>query len=156
MKKVYFVLSILTTLNFNSFSQEQTNLRNKLVSRLVGEWTNLDSNTGSLTKIIITNDNNELSIQAYGKCHPTDCEWGKVKVHEIAASIDDDDNILPFDYCLAIWEIDGKIKNALTQIMKITIETGPKPKLHIETITIFNDNSGRSDTHLYEIIEKKS
>ncbi len=130
MKKVFIVLIILTSLVFNSFSQEQTNLRNKLVSRLVGEWTNIDSITGNVTKVIITNDNNELSINAFGKCVPTDCEWGKVRVYERAASIDD--NVLPFDYLLAIWEIDGKMKNDITEIMKIKIETGPEPKLHIE------------------------
>ena len=155
MKKVFLALFILSTLVFYSFSQEQTDLRNELVSRFVGEWVNLDSNTGNLTKVIITNDNNELLINAFGKCHPIDCEWGKVKIHEIAASIDNDDNVLPFDYLLALWEIEGAIKNAMTEIMKITIETGPKPKLHIETITIFNDNSGRRDYHWFGIMKKK-
>ena len=156
MKKVFIVLFILSSLVFNSFSQEQTNLRNKLVSRLVGEWTNIDSNTGNVTKVIITNDDNELSISAYGSCHPKDCEWGKVKINEIAASIEEKSNVLPFDYLLALWEIDGKIKNAMTEIMKITIETGPKPKLHIETITIFNDNSGRRNIHSSQIMKKRN
>ena len=149
MKKVNLVLFILVTLNFNSFSQGQTNLRTNLVSRLVGEWVNIDSQTRGITKVVIHN-NDEFSISAYGKCHPTDCEWGKVKVHEIAASVDDDDNILPFDYCLAIWEM-GFAK----EIMKITIETGPKPKLHIETITIFNDDRDSSDYHSYHIMKKR-
>ena len=149
MKKVNLVLFILATLNFNCFSQGQTNMRTNLVSRLVGEWVNIDSQTGGITKVVIHN-NDEFSISAYGKCHPTDCEWGKVKVHEIAASVDDDDNILPFDYCLAIWEM-GYAK----KIMKITIETGPNPKLHIETITIFNDKSERSDCNSYYIMKKR-
>lgn len=149
MKKVNLVLFILATLNFNCFSQGQTNLRTNLESRLVGEWVNIDSQTGGITKVIIHN-NDEFSISAYGKCHPTDCEWGKVKVHEIAASVDDEDNILPFDYLLALWEMDFA-----KTIMKITIETGPKPKLHIETITIFKDNSERSDYHSYYIMEKR-
>ena len=43
----------------------------------------------------------------------------------------------------------------MTSIMKIGIESGPKPKLHLETITIFNDNSERRDYHLSEIMQKK-
>lgn len=154
MKKVNLLLFILATLNFNSFSQGQTNMRTNLVSRLVGEWVNIDSQTRGITKVVIHN-NDEFSISAYGKCHPTDCEWGKVKVHEIAASIDVNDNIIPFDYLLAIWEMDGAIKNAMTIIMKITVETGPKPKLHIEAITIFNDDRDSSDYHSYYIMEKR-
>ena len=150
MKKVFLVLFILSTLVLNSFSQEQTNLKNKLLPRFVGEWENVDSHTRGITKVIVNNGNNELSINAYGKCYPTDCDWGKVKLNEIAASVEDDKNVLPFDYCLAFWE-----KDYATTIMKITIETGPNPKLHIEIITIFKDNSGRSNYHSYYIMEKR-
>lgn len=39
-----------------------------------GTWVNTDANTTGITKLIITN-NKEL--QAFGKCSPTDCDWGK-------------------------------------------------------------------------------
>ena len=155
MKKL-IIIGILVLLSGITFGQKNIDLRNELVSRLVGEWINIDPNTPNITKVIITIENNELSISAFGRCSPTDCEWGKVKAHEIAASIDDNDNILPFDYLHAIWEIDGKSKNDITVIMKITIETGPKPKLHIDYTTIFNDNSERSDYHLYETMVKNN
>ena len=150
MKKL-IIIGILVLLSGITFGQKNIDLRNELVSRLVGEWTNIDPNTGSITKVIIKIENNELAISAFGKCHPTDCEWGKVKAHKIAASVDNEDNILPFDYLLAIWEMDfAKI------ILKITIETGPTPKLHIDTTTIFKDNSVRSDYHLYSTMVKNS
>ena len=155
MKKL-IVLASLILLAGITFGQKNIDLRNELVLRLVGEWTNIDTNTANVTKIIITNDNNEVSISAFGKCNPTDCEWGKAKAHEIAASVDSDDNILPFDYLLAIWKFDGQIKNAMSIIMKIEIETGPEPKLHIETISLFNDNRESSEYHLYETLVKNS
>lgn len=157
MKKASIIsLIILFSIVLNTYSQTQTELRDKLISELLRVWVNVDSNSGGLTKVIITNDNNELSINAFGKCHPIDCEFGKVKIHEIAASIERDNNVLPFDCLLANWSIDGAVKNAMTVIMKITIETSPNPKLHVEKITIFNDNSGRSDYHEFEILKKQS
>ena len=155
MKKVLLVLFVLSALIINSFGQEQTDLNNKLLSRYAGVWENVDSQTVDLTKVIITNDNNELFINAFGKCNPRDCEWGKVKIFEIAASIEEEKNVLPFDYLLAIWEMDGQIKNAMTIIMKITIKSGPNPKLYIDTITIFNDNSERSNYHDLNIMMKR-
>ena len=146
------IIVLLVLISGITFGQNNVDLRNELVSRLVGEWKNIDPNTGGITKVIITIENNELAISAFGKCHPTDCEWGKVKVHEIAASVDDEDNILPFDYLLALfWEMDFA-----KTIMKITIETGPKPYLQIETITLFNDDSGRRDYHGYSTMVKNS
>ena len=150
MKKLV-IIGILVLLSGITFGQKNIDLRNELVSRLVGEWKNIDPNTGGITKVIVTIENNELAISAFGKCHPTDCEWGKVKAHEIAASVDDEDNILPFDYFLAIWEM-GYAKT----IIKITIETGPKPYLLIEKITLFNDDSGRRDYHEYATMVKNS
>lgn len=45
-----------------------------LSDNISGTWINTDAATNSITKIIITN-NNEL--QVFGKCSPTDCDWGK-------------------------------------------------------------------------------
>jgi hypothetical protein len=155
MKKLVLTAFILSLIVLNSLGQNQPDLRSDLESRLVGEWVNIDLNTGGLTKVIITKENNELLINAFGKCHPEDCELGVVKLHKIAASIEDDKNILPFDYLLATWHVEGKEPNAMIDIMKIIFETGPKPKLQIETITIFNDNSNREDYHRLEIMKKK-
>ena len=155
MKKLMIIV-LLVLISGITFGQNNVDLRNELVSRLVGEWKNIDPNTGGITKVIVTIENNELAINAFGKCHPTDCEWGKVKAHEIAAGVDYNDNTLPFDYLLAIWEIGGKSKNDMTEIMKITIETGPKPKLHIDATTIFNDKRESSDYHGYATMVKNS
>lgn len=41
-------------------------------------------------------------------------------------------------------------------MMKIEIETGPEPKLHIEIIKLFTDNRGSREYHLYETMVKNS
>ncbi len=39
-------------------------------------WLNDDPATNGITKIIITNTGQTLHIHPYGKCTPTDCDWG--------------------------------------------------------------------------------
>ena len=155
MKKLFFAGFVLLAFISNLYGQTQKELKTQFVSMIVGEWINIDTNKGDVTRIIITNDRNELSIEAFGRCHPTDCEWGKVKLHCIAASAFSDDNLIPFDYLIAIWEIEGEKPNAITEIMKITIKKSHNPKLYIENISLFNDNSGRSDCYSNEIMTKK-
>ena len=42
-------------------------------------WVNTDSNTNGLTRISITQNGSALVVHAYGKCTPTDCDWGSVQ-----------------------------------------------------------------------------
>ncbi len=44
-----------------------------LNDNISGTWLNTDANTNGVTKLIITNNN---TIQSFGKCSPTDCDWG--------------------------------------------------------------------------------
>jgi len=41
-----------------------------------GTWLNNDSGTSGITRIIITNAGQTLNVHPYGKCSPTDCDWG--------------------------------------------------------------------------------
>jgi hypothetical protein len=41
-----------------------------------GTWINNDSGTSGVTRIIISNAGQTLSVHPYGKCSPTDCDWG--------------------------------------------------------------------------------
>lgn len=49
------------------------------IDEFIGSWRNLDSNTGSITKVQIRMENNEIFIHMWGKCHPEDCDWGEEK-----------------------------------------------------------------------------
>ncbi len=43
----------------------------------IGVWVNKDVNTRGVTRVVVTSaGGNKLNIQVFGKCHPTDCEWG--------------------------------------------------------------------------------
>jgi hypothetical protein len=44
-----------------------------------GTWTNNDPNTTSLTKLIITQDDDGVSVHPFYRCAPVDCDWGVQK-----------------------------------------------------------------------------
>jgi hypothetical protein len=49
---------------------------NTSASQYVGNWYNDDAATLGITKIFITNSGQTLYVHPYGKCTPTDCDWG--------------------------------------------------------------------------------
>jgi len=51
------------------------------MANFVGNWVNTDTNTGGMTRLIIAKVNdNTVSFHGYGKCTPTDCDWGTIDV----------------------------------------------------------------------------
>jgi hypothetical protein len=48
-----------------------------LSDNISGTWTNTDAATNGITRLVIT-DNNK--IQVFGKCSPSDCDWGNVNL----------------------------------------------------------------------------
>lgn len=52
-----------------------------LEARLFGTWVNEDPNTGGTTRFEITPDGGRMSIHAWGRCHPTDCDWKTSYLH---------------------------------------------------------------------------
>ncbi len=45
-------------------------------SQYSGTWVNDDSGTGGVTHIVISNTGQTLNVHPYGKCLPSDCDWG--------------------------------------------------------------------------------
>ena len=52
--------------------------RQSLAPNITGTWRNTDANTSSLTRVVVTS--NSTKIQSFGKCTPTDCDWGTVNL----------------------------------------------------------------------------
>ena len=78
-----------TTYTFDIVSLLDKPIQQKLTIRVnpwipdyfVEDWRNIDPNTKTLTRLIISKiDDNTLSLHGFGRCHPTDCDWGEVKV----------------------------------------------------------------------------
>jgi hypothetical protein len=48
------------------------------LSQFAGTWNNVDTNTGGITKLSISTSGSTANVHAWGKCHPTDCDWETV------------------------------------------------------------------------------
>jgi peroxiredoxin/outer membrane lipoprotein-sorting protein len=63
---------------FMPFLQVQTALPNSLA----GSWDNQDSSTMGITEIVLDNNaRGNLQAHLWGKCEPSDCDWGVAEVH---------------------------------------------------------------------------
>ena len=58
-----------------------------ILSPFSGTWVNDDPNTGGITRILIAASGSDLAVHPYGKCHPTDCDWGTRTVPRAGSAI---------------------------------------------------------------------
>lgn len=111
-------------------------------NKFAGMWSNIDPDSRGLTKLLISQDNGVWLAQAWGQCEPKDCDWGKVPLHLIGASVQD----TSFDHAFATWEP----RHAVTHvIMRLHGE-----ELMVEGFTLFRDNSGRSNFRTAERLSR--
>jgi len=89
-----------------------------------GDWINNDPNTSGMTRLIITNDQNLMSLHGYGKCSPDDCDWGTVK-----AKFTEN----PF---VAVYQFTHKTNT-------LTIRLIDTNSLHVHSKNVFSDGTNR-------------
>jgi hypothetical protein len=41
-----------------------------------GHWINANSQTSDITKMDVTQKGDQITVHAWGKCVPSDCDWG--------------------------------------------------------------------------------
>jgi hypothetical protein len=58
-------------------------------STMVGTWVNADSSTGGVTRLVITGTGNTYEVHGFGKCSPTDCDWGKKPMTTYGTNVSD-------------------------------------------------------------------
>jgi hypothetical protein len=115
----------------------------------VGTWVNQDSNTRGVTKVIFGEECRDASTvkcngdicsitsavklvytaRVWGKCHPTDCYWGKVDGKYTSAK------------WLRFYYDPGFAKKTVWG----QIKSGDNNKLRLVVDTYFTDSSGRKD-----------
>ena len=55
--------------------------RVRAIDDFMGNWVNIDPDTGGMTRLVIQKvDDTTVSYHGYGKCVPTDCDWGVINV----------------------------------------------------------------------------
>ncbi|MBW8035742.1 MAG: hypothetical protein FVQ79_08975 [Planctomycetes bacterium] len=78
----------------------------------IGEWVNIDEDTGGTTKIAISQKEGKWIIRGWGSCHPSDCDWGEVPLLLIANKSHDDSYTRGF----AVWDFGFKSTQMILQI----------------------------------------
>lgn len=63
--RIFCVLSLLLLTNLPSRAED-----------FVGNWFNVDAETDGITRIEIRQRPNGLEIHPFGRCQPTECDWG--------------------------------------------------------------------------------
>ena len=106
------------------------------LSQFAGDWTNVDTNTGRITSLNIGISGSSASVHAWGKCHPTDCDWGTVSAYAFGPDVSSD----PTSQAQALMAVfDAGFSETALFI---------KPQgdqLSVQSYTRFKDNSGRTN-----------
>jgi hypothetical protein len=104
-------------------------------SPLLGTWVKIDKATRDIVKIIITGAGSGISVEVFGACSPTPCDWGSVSGIAYAANVSSSRAIAfsaPYQFGFARAIVVGRLHER---------------QLVIETFTEFTDGSGRSNLY---------
>jgi len=93
---------------------------------LVGSWIN-QAATPNITQVVIRREGADLLVHAWGKCAPTDCDWGETKI--------------------ALWNnLPTCTWDHGFSVTKMELILLPDQRLVVSYRTEYHDNSGRRDT----------
>lgn len=111
-------------------------------TELEGEWVSISPRTRGITKIIITAETDGHIVEAWGKCHPTDCAWGRTPLTRVGKSVEDES----FKSGYAVWEPAFASKHVVLSL--------DRRMLRVETVTVFRDRSRRSSYRIIEYLRR--
>ncbi len=103
------------------------------LKNLVGTWSTCDKNTRNIVRVVLGAKGSSLTVQVFGACSPTPCDWG------VVAGIAYGDNVSATEATA--------FSAAYSFSFKDVIVTGQLDNgtLIVETYNKFKDGSGRSN-----------
>jgi len=114
---------------------------------LVGTWKNVNQKTEGLLKLVIAKSGTGVTIEGFGACSPTPCDWGSAPAMDYAANVTGNSAVA--------------FSATYTFSFKQTIVVG---RLHqgpdagqlltVETFDHFTDGSGRSNYYAHYDLTK--
>jgi hypothetical protein len=111
-------------------------------TELEGEWVSMSPRTRGITRILVTSEADGHFVEAWGKCHPTDCAWGRTVLTRVGKSVEDQS----FTSGYAIWEPVFASKYVLLSL--------DRRMLRVETVNVFRDRSRRSSYRVVEYLRR--
>jgi hypothetical protein len=105
------------------------------VSDFLGNWINADGGANGIARVVVTRAGTSgVNVQVFGRCHPTDCDWGVRPGLAYSEAADSDDvRIVTADF------------NPSFAQEHVTLRPAPGGALTFEVMTEFTDHSGRND-----------
>jgi len=116
------------------------------LNQFTGNWRNVNANTGGVTKLTIAAVGNNVEVHAWGKCHPTDCDWGNVQGYAYAGSVQD-------NLAAGARAVSAVYRTNFSETVMV-IHPGAPNHLQVETMTRFTDNSGRTSYSAVEMFAR--
>jgi phosphotransferase system IIB component len=116
-----------------TYQLERLSVRQEALEALSGDWRNVDTGTGGMTRLVIgVVDERTISLHGFGACTPNDCDWGTTTARYKA------------DGSTGVWTFSFKTTT-------ITL-TRDGDVLHITTLDEYND--GRADRTSHYVMRK--
>jgi hypothetical protein len=103
------------------------------LKNLIGKWNNCDKNTRGLVRLVLGTKGSSLTVQGFGSCSPTPCDWGVVEGTAYGESVVATEAIAftaRYDFSFKETIVTGHLDNGT---------------LIVETFDKFKDGSGRSN-----------
>ena len=111
-------------------------------SSILGNWRNVDDKTRNITRLAILQENGSYTIQSWGASGKGESDQGKVVLYLVGDNVLDTD----FKYGFATWN-HGFMKDHA--ILRTNMS-----QLTMEIISVFKDDSGRSNYRSVERFEQ--
>lgn len=109
----------------------------------IGTWVNKDANTRGVTRLVVTSaGGDKLNIQVFGKCHPTDCEWGTKSLVTYGLNVQDSNH----KYATTIYN--QGFSNSILTLSHID------NSIMLQGYTQFLDNSGRQNYYSRDYFQR--
>ncbi len=102
---------------------------------LLGAWKNLNSGTRDLVKVVIAASGTSITVDAFGACSPTPCNWGTVRGIAYASNVS------------AVPAVAFTAQYTFNFSHVILIGRLADRELLVESFTQFTDGSGRSNLY---------
>ncbi|MFZ3148681.1 MAG: hypothetical protein WA137_06530 [Methanothrix sp.] len=117
------------------------------LAQFAGDWSNVDTNTGGITKLSIAISGDSADVHVWGKCHPTDCDWGDVTAFAFAPDVSSD----------LVSQARALMAIFVTSFSETTLFIKPQgSRLSVQSYTRFTDGSGRSNYASSDVFQKNS
>lgn len=101
-----------------------------------GQWINTNANTSGITRLAIKVAGKNVTVRAFGKCSPKDCDWGAARGHAYGPNVSS--NIAATAKTVSVIYTKGYKQTVLV------IDLAAGKKLKVRAMTRFTDGSGRA------------